>query len=120
MRTPSNERDRYVFKLEGIRTSEQMTSARSGRVISEIGKKADVVVSKAEEKYASARGLRRSFGTRWALRVKPATLQLLMLHKSIETTMKYYVCQDSDDIADELWASYEMTSGKHCAVRGAI
>jgi hypothetical protein len=30
-----------------------------------------------------------------------------MRHKSIETTMKYYVCQDSDDIADELWASYE-------------
>jgi hypothetical protein len=27
-----------------------------------------------------------------------------MPHKWIETTMKYYVCQDSDDVADELWA----------------
>jgi integrase len=84
-----------------------MTSARAGRVISEIGKKANVLVNKADGKFASAHDLRRSFGTRWAARVKPATLQLLMRHKSIETTMKYYVCQDSDDVADELWASYE-------------
>jgi integrase len=84
-----------------------MTSARAGRVISEIGKKAGILVNKADGKFASAHDLRRSFGTRWASRVKPATLQLLMRHKSIETTMKYYVCQDSDDVADELWASYE-------------
>ncbi len=66
-----------------------------------------MLVNEAEGKYASAHDLRRSFGTRWAPRVKPATLQLLMRHKSIETTMKYYVCQDSDDVADELWAAYE-------------
>ena len=28
---------------------------------------------------------------RWSSRVMPATLQLLMRHKSIETTLKYYV-----------------------------
>jgi integrase len=67
----------------------------------------DEIVNKTDGKFASAHDLRRSFGTRWAARVKPATLQLLMRHKSIETTMKYYVCQDSDDVADELWASYE-------------
>ncbi len=104
---PANERIGHVFKLEGTRTGEQMTSARAGRVISEIGKLADVVVNKADGKYASAHDLRRSFGTRWAARVKPATLQLLMRHRSIETTMKYYVCQNSDDVADELWAEYE-------------
>jgi integrase len=69
-----------------------------------------VLVNKAEGKYASAQDLRRSFGTRWASRVKPATLQLLMQHKSIETTMKYYVCQDSDDVADELWSEYGTAS----------
>ena len=79
-----------------------MTSARAGRVISEVGKVAKVLVNKADDKYASAHDLRRSFGTRWASRVKPATLQLLMRHRSIETTMKYYVCQDSDDVTDEL------------------
>ncbi len=49
-----------------------------------------------DEKYASAHDLRRSFGTRWASRVKPTTLQLLMRHESIETTLKYYVAQDTD------------------------
>ena len=35
--------------------------------------------------------------------LKPATLQLLMRHRSIETTMRYYVFQEADEIADELW-----------------
>ena len=107
MATPMEQRSGEVFKLSGRCTRKQMTSARAGRVISEIGKIAGILVNKADGKFASAHDLRRSFGTRWASRVKPATLQLLMRHKSIETTMKYYVCQDSDDIADELWASYE-------------
>jgi len=106
LKTPRRQRTGYVFKLKGIRTGEQMTSARAGRVISEIGAMADVLVNKAEGKYATAHDLRRSFGTRWASRVKPATLQLLMRHRSIETTMKYYVSQNSDDMADELWAEY--------------
>ena len=45
----------------------------------------------------------QSDGTRWAPRVKPATLQLLMRHASIETTLKYYVSQDASDVAEELW-----------------
>jgi integrase len=104
---PKEQRVGFVFKLKGIRAGEQMTSANAGRVISDIGEEAGVMVNKAEWKYASAHDLRRSFGTRWAPRVKPATLQLLMRHKSIETTLKYYVCPDSDDVADELWAEYE-------------
>lgn len=107
MDTPAVARHGEVFRLMGRCTQRQMTSARAGRVISEIGEKSNVVVNKADGKFASAHDLRRSFGTRWAARVKPATLQLLMRHKSIETTMKYYVCQDSDDVADELWESYE-------------
>jgi integrase len=83
-------------------------------LLSEIGELADVLVNEGERKYARAHDLRRSFGTRWASRVKPATLQLLMRHKSIETTMKYYVCQDSDDVADELWAEYEAAQ-RNCA-----
>lgn len=60
-----------------------------------------------KEKYASAHDLRRSFGTRWAGKVKPVTLQLLMRHESVETTMKYYVDQDADDMADQLWQKHE-------------
>jgi integrase len=71
--------------------------------VSAIGEKAGVVVNKPDGKFASAHDLRRAFGTRWASRVKPATLQLLMRHESIETTLKYYVAQNADDIATELW-----------------
>jgi integrase len=68
-----------------------------------------VIVNAGKGKFASAHDLRRSFGTRWAGRVKPAILQLLMRHESIETTMKYYVDQDADDISDQLWLQHEST-----------
>ncbi len=84
----------------------------SRRVLSEIGRRAGVVVKKSAGKFASAHDLRRSFGTRWAPRVKPATLQLLMRHRSIETTLKYYVAQDADEIADELWKGFSAETGE--------
>ena len=83
-----------------------MTGKRVCRIVSAIGRKAGIIVNKGAGKYASAHDLRRCFGTRWANRVKPATLQLLMRHKSIETTLKYYVAQDADEIADQLWKDY--------------
>jgi len=43
--------------------------------------------------------------------VKPATLQLLMRHRSIETTLKYYVAQNADDVADELWREHRRRVG---------
>jgi integrase len=104
--TPAAKRTGPVFKLIGLQTGRAITPKRISRIVSAIGKRANVVVNKADGKYASAHDLRRSFGTRWAGRVKPATLQLLMRHKSIETTLKYYVEQDADDVADELWKSF--------------
>lgn len=83
-----------------------MPSRKRSRVISEIGEKAGVVVNKADGKFASAHDLRRAFGTRWADKVKPATLQRLMRQQAIETTMKYYVAQEADDLAAELWSQY--------------
>jgi len=61
-------------------------------------------------KYATAHDLRRSFGIRWAGKVKPATLQLLMRHHSIETTLRYYVGQNADATADAVWTAYERVS----------
>jgi hypothetical protein len=29
-----------------------------------------------------------------------------MRHKSIDTTLKYFVDQDADDVADELWKAH--------------
>lgn len=63
-------------------------------------------MNKAEGKCASAHDLRRSFATRWASKGRPATLQLLMRHRSIETTLRFYVAMDSDEVADELWAAH--------------
>ncbi len=37
-------------------------------------------------------------GTRWSSRVRPATLQLLMRHRSIDTTLKHYVAQDAEEV----------------------
>ncbi len=121
-----------VFKMIGLQTGKPITGKRVGRIVSKIGKKAGVVVNRTMKtvkekvlnektgkptgqirlverevvKYASAHDLRRSFGTRWAPKVKPATLQLLMRHASIETTLRYYVAQDAADVADELWATW--------------
>jgi integrase len=103
LQTTESSRTGLVFNLAGTFTRKRMTAARIGRVVSAIGKKAGVVVNKDAGKFASAHDLRRSFGTRWAPKVKPITLQLLMRHRSIETTLKYYVAQDADEVADELW-----------------
>ncbi len=103
LKTPRRERTGPVFKLTSLLSGEPMSVTRVGRVVSAIGKKAGVVVNALEGKHATAHDLRRSFGTRWAPLVKPATLQLLMRHKSIETTLRYYVSLDADEVADELW-----------------
>ena len=62
-----------------------------------------MVVNKGDGKFASAHDFRRAFGTRWARKVMPMVLQKLMRHDSIETTMRYYVDLDVDDMAEELW-----------------
>jgi len=108
LNTPQAQRSGPVFPLCN---GKQVDSGTVGRVVSAIGEKAGVVVNKAAGKFASAHDLRRAFGTRWASKVKPATLQLLMRHASIQTTLDYYVSMDADDVAGELWASFGNTSG---------
>jgi integrase len=105
------ERSGLVFGLP-------VTLNAASRVIQRLGKRAGVKVCMEKRrrkiegewqwvdapKFASAHDLRRSFGTRWAGRVKPATLQRLMRHANIETTLAYYVDQDVDEMGDELAA----------------
>jgi len=82
----------------------------ASKAISSIGKAAGIVVNrgtrkgKPHAKYASAHDLRRSFATRWAPKVMPATLQKLMRHKSIATTLNYYAAIESETVGDELRA----------------
>lgn len=82
-----------------------------GNVISRIGKRAGVVVDEDTGKAATAHDYRRAFGTRWSKRVMPAVLKRLMRHKDIDTTLRYYVDSDAEDIATDLWAAYEKAQG---------
>jgi integrase len=108
---PEGQRTGKVFNLPSEKTHQPIAPDEVGRIVARIGRKAGVVVNKADGKFASAHDLRRSFATRWAPRVKPVTLQLLMRHADISTTLKYYVAQDAADVADELWAGWgAMTS----------
>jgi len=106
LQTSDEERVGRVFKVVGKYTHQPITPRRVGRIISQIGEHAKVVVNSSAGKFASAHDLRRSFGSRWACRVMPATLQLLMRHESIETTMKYYVDLEADELGDELWKTF--------------
>ncbi|HEY1601382.1 MAG TPA: tyrosine-type recombinase/integrase [Pirellulales bacterium] len=105
LKTPDSERRGLVFPL-GRQPGEQMTDKRVSRAITEIGRMAGVIVNQDQDKPASAHDMRRSFATRWASRVMPALLQKLLRHASIETTLKYYVGLDADDMADGLWQKW--------------
>ena len=103
-RTPHGDRHGRVLPLQSPRFKNHLIShvREVGRVIAAIGREANIVVGEGG-KCATAHDLRRSFGTRWALKVRPLTLKRLMRHTSIDTTLRYYVDQDADDVAAELW-----------------
>jgi integrase len=104
---PGADRMGRVFKLNGLRTHEPITPKRVSRIISAVGKKAGVVVNKEQGKFGSAHDLRRAYGTRWAKRLKPFELKTLMRHESIETTERYYVELDAEELGNELWKGVE-------------
>lgn len=112
-RTPEADRDGFVFNPRPVgknpRSRDRMRTDTVSKVISRIGRLANVKVAemmrqgKRRVKYASAHDFRRAFGFRWAMRVMPPTLMLLMRHESIETTMRYYVGRNAEAAADALW-----------------
>lgn len=83
------------------------------KLISDIGEKAGVVVNKQPQKFASAHDFRRSFGERWSTRVMPATLQAMMRHADISTTMKFYVGQNGQKAAADIMAAYQRHIGQN-------
>lgn len=97
--TPERDRRGKVFPLTHARW--KITRENACRVIGAIGEAAGVVV--ADEKFATAHDLRRAFGQRWSTRVKPLILQRLMRHKSLTTTMRYYVETGDDDVTAAVW-----------------
>ena len=118
---PQDDRRGLVFDLLG--NGRPMSDKRAGRIISAIGENAGIVVDRREKrvkgetvevvKYASAHDLRRAFGERWSSRIMPKTLQELMRHEAIETTMRYYVGRNAEATADLLWEAFDRaTSNK--------
>ena len=97
---PANRRNGSVFKwpLSRGHTTNLKTI---GKRISWCGKRANVVVGK--NKFASAHDLRRSFGSRWALKVQPFVLKTLMRHSYVTTTERYYITVRADSVADVLY-----------------
>ena len=63
------------------------------------------ILTRAMGRRCTAHDLRRSFATRWAMKVKPAVLMRLMRHSDIHTTMKYYVILEAVDVAKVIWES---------------
>lgn len=116
--TPEADRHGLVFGIEGLVRGKPIDTQRASRIVAKIGEAALVVVDpnvirlrvdkKTGEvsrvpKCATAHDLRRAFGTRWSKRVMPVMLQKLMRHASVETTMRYYVEHNADDISADLW-----------------
>lgn len=108
---PKAERHGLVFGIEG--PDGPLSTKRASRYISSIGKATKVVIDKAADRYATAHDLRRSFGSRWALRVPPAVLRDLMRHSSITTTMSYYVDLNAENVGDVLRSALGNKSGNN-------
>lgn len=103
---PEDERFGLVFKLRSRNDlGRPLRVDNVSPLLVEIGRKAGVRVS--DSKTASAHDLRRSFGLRWADRVKPHVLQQLMRHASIQTTLTFYVQSDADEMAEAVWTAFE-------------
>ena len=73
---------------------------RVAKIIAKVGKATGIKTSKTST--PTAHDLRRSFASNWARRVLPQTLQTMMRHSSISTTMGFYVTSQADAIGAEL------------------
>jgi integrase len=91
---PEARRRGRVFSIDG-------RPDKVSPVVTDIGEAAGVRVT--AKKFASAHDLRRSFGTRWSRSLSPARLKALMRHADISTTMRFYVDEDAEELADALF-----------------
>ena len=101
---PEEQRTGWIFNPKPLRSdwNRRISVGQAGRIISDIGEKAGVVVSEGG-KFASAHDLRRSFGQRMAdAGLPPRDLQAIMRHSSITTTERYYLRHRAVDQAERI------------------
>lgn len=111
--TPAAERRGLVAPLlteKGL----PFTPKKVGLKISEIGELAKVETPTG---FATAHDLRRSFGQRWAAKVRPLTLKKLMRHSSMETTLKFYLTLSAADAGQDLWQNVPKNVPKVASLR---
>jgi integrase len=111
-KTPESLRTGPVFRLNGRQG--RYGPHQVSKIVSKIGEAARVKVftdpkDPTNVKYASTHDLRRAFGVRWAARISPTELMVLMRHRSIQTTLRYYVGADAQRTADIAWAAFEQS-----------
>ena len=105
---PESEREGLVFKMKWQRNHRKTARVDTvSPIVWDIGKRTGVKVA---EKTASAHDLRRSFGLRWADRVKPHVLEQLMRHASLATTLTYNVQSAADEMAEAAWSASDQRS----------
>ena len=108
--TPMDDRSGRMFVVPGVKSAVAADHKWIGKVISRIGKRAGVVAGNRDGKvkHASAHDLRRAFGQRLAYAPKMTAIKLkrLMRHRSIETTLRYYVGTDGTDALDDVFEEY--------------
>jgi len=106
LQTPESQRMGRVYSpTTKNQKGEHLTVKYVGRVITKLGKKANVKVSEKHDdatgevvvKYASSHDLRRSFGDRLSRMpgINSRILKEFMRHKSISTTEKFYLSNDA-------------------------
>jgi integrase len=114
--TPEGQRTGWIFNPRARRGQRRLTPEQVGRIITLIGKRANVAVN-AAGKPASAHDLRRSFGQRMADAGLPVRdLQAIMRHASITTTEAYYLRDRVQDQAKRI-AKYLGTAEKSAGER---
>jgi integrase len=91
-KTPANERTGLVAPVK--------VREKISETISAIGIASGIVV---DGRTPTAHDIRRGFGTKWAARVMPLTLQKMMRHASFATTAKFYARLQARDMGRDLW-----------------
>ncbi len=101
---PARKQKGFVFSIPLYRGERERPDVGTvSKTICKIGRAAGVKVN--NNKHASAHDFRRSFGERWSHVLMPADLQQLMRHESIETTLRFYVGRNAENVAQKLWES---------------
>lgn len=97
---PGVSRAGHVFPMAG-RGGQQMTTLNVGRRISDIGRRAGILVN-AEGKHATAHDLRRGNLTALAGQASLSQVQTIARHSDPKTTSQYYVRHDAEQLAASL------------------